>query len=198
MPLTPPAERRLMHQRDIVLRGYERLDGLFDIEAELADTKTYGFANEDRGNIEPGEKLHGMVMRFTVDDTMEIVAAEAATEFSPYAICPVGAASFARLAGLRIGRGFLKHAAERVGGAQGCTHLRELLQQMATVALQTIQPILARRREARAADPTAAQPSHDAAVANRFGGAALVNSCAAFASDTYVVKRRWPELYTGS
>ena len=198
MPLTAPAERRLMHQRDIVLRGFEREDGLFDIEATLADTKTYGFGNEDRGRIEPGEKLHGMAMRFTVNDAMEIVSAEAATDFSPYAICPTGAASFARLAGLRIGRGFLKGAAERVGGTQGCTHLRELLQQMATVALQTIQPILARRRTAEPADTTGAEPSHDVKVANRFGAAAMLNSCAAYASDSPVVQRRWPELYTGA
>ena len=181
MPLTPAADRQLMHQRDIVLRGFERSDGLFDIEAELADTKTYGFGNEDRGRIEPGEKLHGMAMRMTVNDEMEIIACEAATDFGPYSICPNGAANFSRLAGLRIGRGFLRGAAERVGGTQGCTHLRELLQQVATVALQTIQPILARRR------PAPARP----------GGIALINSCTAYASDGPVVQRRWPEQYTG-
>ena len=51
---------------------------------------------------------------------------------TPYAICSSVAPSFTRLAGLQIKPGFLKEAAKRVGGTLGCTHLRELLQQMAT------------------------------------------------------------------
>ena len=39
MPLSPPPERELLHSRDIVLRGYRRADGLYDIEAHLTDTK---------------------------------------------------------------------------------------------------------------------------------------------------------------
>jgi len=35
-------------------------------------------------------------------------------------------------------RRLLKGATERLGGPQGCTHLRELLQQVATVAIQTM------------------------------------------------------------
>src|SRR6185312_16171165 len=60
MPLSPPPERELLHSRDIVLRGYRRSDGLYDIEAHLTDTKTYGSANRDRGYIEAGEPIHGM------------------------------------------------------------------------------------------------------------------------------------------
>ena len=142
MPLSDSPEnaepRELLHLRDIRLRGYRRADGLFDIEAELQDTKTYGFGNQDRGWIEPGEPLHHMLARMTVDEGMVIVSFEAATERGPFAICPQAAPNFARLAGLRIGRGFLKAANERVGGTVGCTHLRERLQQMATVAVQTL------------------------------------------------------------
>ena len=49
MPLTPPAARELTHLRDISLRGYQRGDGLFDVEAHIRDTRTTGFANQDRG-----------------------------------------------------------------------------------------------------------------------------------------------------
>ena len=138
MPLSTPAERELLHLRDITLRGYRRADGLFDIEARLTDTKTYGFDNIDRGRIEPGEPLHGMVARFTVDEDMRIVAAEAVTDYGPFAICGGGAESFATLAGLTIASGFLKAANQRLAGTIGCTHLRELLQQMATTAFQTM------------------------------------------------------------
>ena len=49
MPLSAPADRQLLHLRDIALRGYERADGLFDIEAQLTDTKDYGYDNPGRG-----------------------------------------------------------------------------------------------------------------------------------------------------
>ncbi len=180
MPLSDPQERELLHLRDIALRGYRRADGLFDIEAHLTDTKSYGFDNEDRGHIPQGEPLHGMWMRMTIDEDFAIVACEASTEFGPYAVCPAAAPNFSRLAGLVIGRGFLKAAQERVGGTNGCTHLRELLQQMATVAIQTLYAVRSRREQATRPEKPA-----------------LLNTCLAYATDSPVVRRQWPHLYTG-
>src|ERR1700722_19714834 len=68
MPLSPPQERELLHSRDIVLRGYRRTDGLYDIEAKLTDSKSYGTANRDRNYIEAGAPIHGMWLRLTVDE----------------------------------------------------------------------------------------------------------------------------------
>jgi hypothetical protein len=116
MPLSPPQERELLHSRDIVLRGYRRADGLYDIEAQLTDTKSYGSANRDRGYIHAGEPIHGMWLRLTVDEERLIVACEAVSDHTPYAVCPSAAPNFARLAGLRIKPGFLKEAAKRIGG----------------------------------------------------------------------------------
>ncbi|MDE8346562.1 MAG: DUF2889 domain-containing protein [Acidocella sp.] len=137
MPLTRPAPRKLLHLRDIELRGYERADGLVDIEVHMTDTKSYSWANHDRGDIASGEALHDMWMRVTLDRDMVIQHCEAAMDATPYTMCPNVAANFGRLAGLTIGRGFLKAAMQRVGGVEGCTHLRELLQPLATVAFQT-------------------------------------------------------------
>ena len=100
---------------------------LFDIEARLTDTKTYTFSNEDRGDIRPGEKLHGMLMRLTVDEDMLVHACEANTEYGPYAVCPAITPNFAALAGLKIGPGWNRKVKEVVGGVKGCTHLVELL-----------------------------------------------------------------------
>ena len=181
MPLSPPVARReQIHTRRIELHGYSREDGLFDIEARLTDTKTYGFETDDRGWIDPGEPLHGMSMRMTIDEELTIVAFEAATDYSPHAICPEIAPNYARLAGLKIGPGFLRAVAERVGGVHGCTHLRELMQQMGTVAYQTLYPVLARRKQGVAASRPA-----------------LLNTCYAYRADSPVVARRWPEFYTG-
>lgn len=138
MPLTQAADRELLHLRDITLRGYLRADGMIDIEAHLADTKTYSFGSHDRGRIAAGEALHGMWLRLTVDEALTVRTAEAAMDFTPHAICPGAAPNFRSLEGLTIAKGFIKGAMERVGGTKGCTHLRELLQQMATVAIQTM------------------------------------------------------------
>ncbi len=134
MPLSQPAEREHLHTRAIEINGYRRSDGLYDIEAHLTDRKSYGMANVDRGYIEAGEPLHEMWMRLTLDEHMNITAVEAVSDQTPYKLCPSAAPNFARLAGLQIKGGFLREATRLVGGTSGCTHLRELLQQMATTA----------------------------------------------------------------
>ncbi|MGH7118412.1 MAG: DUF2889 domain-containing protein [Acetobacteraceae bacterium] len=182
MPLSKPDARDLLHAREITIRGYRRSDGNYDIEAHLVDTKSYSFPNEDRGTIPAGEPLHEMWVRLTVDEDLTITASEAATEHGPYAICPGAAPGFSKLTGLKIGRGFLRAAAERVGGVGGCTHLRELLQQLGTTAIQTLYSVRVRKAESREA---------------RTRPPALLNSCYAYAADGPVVRRRWPEFYTG-
>ncbi len=196
MPLSPPVERRLAHLRDIELRGYERADGRFDIEAHIRDTKTTGIANIDRGGwIAPGEPLHDMVLRVTIDEDMTIVACEAVTESGPFAICPAGAQHFDRLVGLTIKAGFLREANARVGGIDGCTHLRELLQQVGTTAFQTLWPVRMRRAEERRRR-LARKGRGEAAIASE-AKPVLLNSCYAYADTGEVVKRRWPHLYRG-
>jgi hypothetical protein len=186
VPLSEPKPRKEIHTRTIILRGYEREDGLYDVEAHLTDTKTHSFGNEDRGVIEAGTPVHGMWMRMTVDEDLNILACEAATEYSPYAICPSAAPNFARLAGLQIRPGFLKEANSRVGGTMGCTHLRELLQQMATTAYQAVYPARARR--------AAKSGSHRDRSTEK---PAILNTCLAYGTDSPVVRRQWPHLYTG-
>ena len=178
MPLSDPADRELLHLRDIELRGYRRADGLFDIEARLTDTKTYAFNNQERGEITPGTPVHRMLARMTLSPDMVITQFEAATEFSPFSICPNAAPNFSALAGLKVGPGFLKAANERVGGGRGCTHLRELLGQMGTVAFQTMYAV--RRQQ-----PQAQKPSRPP----------LLNTCLAYADGSPVARRVWPHLY---
>ena len=151
MPLSAPAARDLLHLRDIQLRGYQRDDGLFDIEAHLLDTKAQPFDNDSRGLMQPGDPLHGLWLRLTIREDMEVLACEAASDHTPYALCPQAAPNFSRLAGLKIGPGFNRAVNERVGGAPGCTHLREVLGQMATVAYQTLYPLRARLERAELA-----------------------------------------------
>lgn len=184
MPLSPPADRHVLHNRDILMRGYQRADGLFDIEAQLTDTKSYSFDNQSRGTVPPGEPLHGMWVRLTVGEDMVIRSCEAITDFAPYAVCPQAAPNFAALAGVSIGIGFNRAVKERVGGVLGCTHLREVLAQMATVAFQTIGPMRWRRQQAE----------REAAIASGerlppFKRSLPIGSCLAYAPDGEVVRR---------
>ena len=83
-----------------------RQDGLWDIEGFLTDGKSYEFNNEHRGTVKPGEFIHQMWMRWTVDDTLTIRAVEAVTDNSPFAICPAITPKFEQLEGMRVAKGF--------------------------------------------------------------------------------------------
>lgn len=138
MPLPRSAPRKMLHLRDIALRGYEREDGLFDIEGHLTDTKTYSLGTPDRPGFSAGEPVHNMWLRLTVAQDFEIRGVETDMEGTPYSYCQGAAPNMQRIVGLRIGKGFIKEAMARLGGGEGCTHLRELLQPLSTVAFQTI------------------------------------------------------------
>ncbi|HYG87343.1 MAG TPA: DUF2889 domain-containing protein [Azospirillum sp.] len=177
MPLSAPEERELKHTRVVVCRGYHRRDGLWDIEGHITDTKSYSFENQWRGTIHPGDPLHEMWIRLTLDDQLTVVRSEAATDASPYRVCPDIAPAFKALEGLRIGPGWMRAVKERLGGSRGCTHLVELLGPVATVAFQTV---------------FAGKRSHAQGPRKK---PALLNSCYAFAEDGENARRLWPEYF---
>jgi len=182
MPLSKPQPRKHLHSREIRCRGYQRDDGLWDIEASLVDTKTYTFDNHDRDHVAAGEPLHDMWIRLTLDDDMTVQKAEAVTDHGPFLICGDITKKFAEIEGLRIGPGWRREVNKRLGGAMGCTHLADLLLgPLAVAALHTVDPGRRMRGQGR---ETTEKP-------------ALLDSCHAFATDSPVVKRRWPEFYKG-
>jgi hypothetical protein len=182
MPLSPPAPRKLAHTRRIECKGYEREDGLWDIEAQLIDTKTYVHSRRNGGTErQPGEPVHHMWLRLTIDLDMRIHAAEAATDAGPYPGCGAIAPNFTSLAGIKIGIGWRREIAARLGGIKGCTHLVELLGPLGTTAFQAT----GRAREARnAGKPLTKKPYQ-------------LNACHIYKDDAPAVLERWPEFYTG-
>src|SRR3546814_6328924 len=84
MPLSSPVERTRLHNRTYDFQGYQRADGLWDIEGRIVDTKAYPFANQDRGEIPPGEALHDMSLRLTIDEDFKVHDIEAVTDYSPF------------------------------------------------------------------------------------------------------------------
>ncbi|MSO99630.1 MAG: DUF2889 domain-containing protein [Acetobacteraceae bacterium] len=199
MPLPPPEPREAIHTRAIEINGFRRADGQYDIEAHLTDTKSFGQTNYDRGYIAAGEPIHDMWLRLTIDGAMRITAAAAVSDKTPYVMCPSAAPNFSRLEGLTIKAGFLREANHLVGGTAGCTHLRELLQQMATTAFQTITPAKVRQEmQVEGSADTPGSDNADARITEKMGGAPKVlNTCLAYADSGPLVRRRWPHLYTG-
>jgi hypothetical protein len=179
MPLSALTGRKKIHRRSIECHGYQREDGLWDIEGHLTDTKTYSFKNRDRGNIAPGEPIHEMWLRLTVDDELLIHAVEAATDWGPFTICPAITEQFKSLEGLRIGPGWRRQVKELVGGVNGCTHLVELIGPVATTAFQTIYSSKSRRDDNQGNE----KKPH------------FIDSCHALASNSEVVKIHWPRFY---
>lgn len=180
MTLSETVKRKPIHTRQLVFEGYEREDGLFDIEGKLIDSKPFDIDNEDRGGqIKAGESLHQMVIRVTVDESMKIIDAQAATEWAPFDYCQGGAASFHRLVGEKMGPGWTLRVKEILGGTDGCTHITEMLGQLATTAFQSI---YGRDRARRQRDDSKTKP-------------AILDSCHALASDSPVVARFWPNFY---
>lgn len=182
MPLTTSARRRLMHTRTVQCCGYEREDGLWDIEAHLVDTKTYTHLRRHGGRErQPGHPVHDMWVRLTIDLDMKVHDAAATTEEGPYPHCGDIAPAFKKLIGLTIGPGWRRKTLELLGGTRGCTHLVELLGPLGTTAFQAT----TRARESRS---TASAPGRKPYQ---------LNACHVYKDDSEAVRERWPDFYTG-
>ena len=178
MPLPPPSARKLIHTRQIACRGYHRDDGLWDIEGSLIDTRTEAMETFGRGKIEPGEHLHEMWLRMTVDSELKVMALEAKTVHAPYPACPYFPDRFRKLVGEHIEPGWTAKVRLLLGGRWGCTHLVELLGPLATTAVQTV---YAWRGEIDEHLEDSVAPPPD-----------FINSCHSLAADSEVVRRLWP------
>lgn len=190
MPLSKPAARTPIHQRLIDCQGFEREDGLFDIEGRLTDTKSYGIDTTVRGRLEPGDFIHDMRMRITLDQTFMIVDLEAVSDHHPYTNCGDITPDYKKLIGQRIVSGFTKATEEAVGREKGCTHHTGLLRDLATVAFQTIGPLLARRAREQG------EPIKDMSkVLFNDRKPPMIDGCHALASDNPNVKQFFPKWY---
>lgn len=145
MPLPEPAPRKHLHTRAVTYRGFLRDDGLWDIEGVLADTKAY-IIDMERGSLPVGEPVHGMAIRVTIDDAMKIHDIAAAMDHTPYGECRAGEDPMRLMIGASMGPGWRVTIDKALGGVKGCTHLRELLFNMATAAYQTVFPYRERER----------------------------------------------------
>ena len=176
MSLPVAAPRRHLHTRTIRCEGYERDDGLHDIEARIVDQKTYAMDEPYRGHRAAGMHVHDMQLRLTLDREMTVKAIEVTTHDAPYDVCPTVAPGYQSLIGKQIGAGWRKAVTEAVGRTKGCTHITELLMPAATVAFQTM------GRWKSGPDHSGEKP-------------AFIDGCKAWAADGPVVQKLFPMHY---
>ncbi len=177
-------KRELLHNRNISFKGYIRDDELFEIEAELIDTKNYDFQNHDRGTIKKDEPIHQMKIKLVLDDNLFVVDAEAKTENSPYSICKNANSNFKKIIGLQIKSGWKREITKLIGETNGCTHITELLSSAATAAFQTIYPYKSKQKNR---NETKLNQNQEKPL--------LLGTCHAFNTSSEVVKRLWPKWY---
>lgn len=140
MPLSVPKIRTPLHKRQITIDAFERDDGLIDIEATLVDTKPFDFKLcTERPNVLAGEAIHRILVRVAVDQDAIIRETEVAMDDRPYHYCQEVESRF-NLNGIKMASGFMKAVSERIGSADNCWHVQQVLPQMATVLVQATYP----------------------------------------------------------
>ena len=188
MPDLPaPAARRPIHTRRIAFEGFLRDDGLWDIDCELSDTKSMPIHMRERGVLPPGEPVHLLRVRLTVDDTLTIRDVQTATLNVPSRECfKATGEPMRKLIGLTMGPGWRKAIDGAIGGVAGCTHMRELVFNAATAAFQMIP--YHRESEAGGGDRVA-QPADKPPF--------YMGQCMTWAFDGPVVQQVAPQFYRG-
>lgn len=121
----PMAERvpvkRLVSKRDIGIEAFELENGNLMLEATLLDPYHLIRLNI---HIEPNTKT--------------IIHAKSEFANHPHSGCPFVAQKANSLAGLKIERGITRKVSERIGGSEGCIHLRELTLETINFAATTL------------------------------------------------------------
>ncbi|MBT8434118.1 MAG: DUF2889 domain-containing protein [Gammaproteobacteria bacterium] len=182
MGLPESVSREKKHHRKIDCEGYLRSDGLWDIDVHMVDTRTYDCTYDEfhrDGVIRAGEPVHDMWLRFTIDLDFLIHDVQAASDQTPFSICPRAAGAMREIIGLRIGYGWMKQVRERIATDKSCTHLMDLLGQLAATAYQTLHAAL-EDRDAKRKDRQ--KPP-------------ILDACLALSSSGDVVRNLWPEFY---
>ena len=132
-----PCGRRPLHLRRIHCEGFERDDGLIDLEGTLIDTKPEPLKLVSRV-VPAGAPIHQMRVRLTIDRERRIVDVRAFSEATPYPDCQEIEAAYRKLVGLCIEPGFTQEVKRLFRGTAGCTHMTELLPALASTAFQVL------------------------------------------------------------
>ncbi|WP_101675107.1 DUF2889 domain-containing protein [Alloalcanivorax mobilis] len=184
MPLPEPVERSCSHKRALQYQSYLRDDALWDIEARITDSKYFDYYDLTRGRLVPGDFIHDIAARVTINDVMDVTDIVYSMDAVPYRFCQGGGSNISRLIGANLSRGWRRSLNEALGGTCGCTHLKEMLFGVATVAFQT----LSSHRENRSSESSMTTGD----ITER---PFYIDSCYSMAVDSPVVRQFYPRFY---
>ena len=113
--------KHLVSQRDIGIEAFELENGNLMLEATLLDP------------------YHLIRLNLHIDPKTKIIVV-AKSEFAnhPHKQCPDIAWKAELMVGLKIARGITKQVSHRIGGSEGCVHLRELALETINFAATTL------------------------------------------------------------
>lgn len=172
--------REELHFRRIDMRAFRRDDGLFEVEGRVVDRKPYDFGPVVGSHkVLANQPIHDMGVRLVFDERLVVQDVSTFTNASPYGSCPEGGRALQSLKGLQMTSGWGKEVRSRLGGSSSCTHLRELLVPMATVAYQSLAVVHLDKPEQLDAN----------------GRPVKIDSCYAYGATQELVRVRWPQHY---
>lgn len=175
--------RQLNHDRSITYRSFERADGLFEIEGSLRDAKGYDYIDRERGVLPPGAPVHDIFARIVIDPEMTVRDFAYELRATPFRYC-MGAVDASALAGANVSHSWRAALAKAFGPNGGCTHLRELVFGMGTVAFQTLSALRDQKMfEAGGTDADTTEPPF------------FIGGCHSWAHESPVVERHFPQFH---
>ncbi len=180
MPPSPsPSSRIRLHTRRVTYECFERSDGMFELECNLADVKDHDYVLLT-GMRAAGDPVHDMQARLTIDRDLIIRHIDVRFDSMPYpGACNRIEAAYGKLVGASLLHGFRKALYDAMGGIQGCSHVTELLAHAPTAAIQMMAGL---RREI---EPGGAKPFQ-------------LDRCHALETTTDNVRRYYPKWYRGA
>lgn len=122
-----------------------------------------------------------MGAKLIFDKYMLVHSVAAFTASTPFDDCFAAGQSLQTIKGPGIAGGWSSEVRRRLGGAQSCTHLMEILIPMGTETYQSLTVL------------RTARPQKD----NSEGVPVKVDSCYAYAANRHLMMRKWPSAYTG-
>ena len=88
MPLPDSIEREEIHKRQITMRAYRRVDGLYDIEGRVVDNKPIEFVAPLTNRVlAPGQPIHDLWIRLVIDDEFLIHDVFSSSDSTPFSVC---------------------------------------------------------------------------------------------------------------
>jgi hypothetical protein len=178
LPTASP-HRALKHRRSIDVQVFSRGDGLWEVDAHIADVKTRD-AKLAGGVRQAGQPIHDMLLRVVIDEQFNILESGAQTNWMPYTgLCDQHGDAYSQLVGLNLLKGFYSNVKARLGGVRGCTHITELTQVLPTAVVQAFAGEVMDIREDATEDIAPFQ----------------INRCHALKEDAPAVQRYYPRWY---